>query len=120
MDVIVDGETVTEALLLEDQEGMEQLVYSGSGSSRTLYELLYNIRKNLGKASYCVLQVDDRKYVFLKLADGKYLVLNLDSTVSGEEFVNKVLRFFDKLRSLAKALPFEKSIYDAGSIHLGK
>ncbi|RLE49516.1 MAG: hypothetical protein DRJ31_04700 [Candidatus Methanomethylicota archaeon] len=107
LDVIVDGEIVTEALLLEDHNGMEQLIYSGSGSSRTLYELLYSMKNNLSKANYCVVQMNDRKYVALRLSENKYLIVNLDPSISGEEFVDKVTRFFEKLRHLARAFPFE-------------
>ena len=112
LDVIVDGEVVTEALLLEDHDGMEQLIYSGSGSSRALYELLYSVKSNLGSASYCVVHMNDRKYVVLRLSENKYLVVNLDSSVSGEEFVDKVVRFFEKLRHLARAFPFESGPAD--------
>ncbi|MCD6409821.1 MAG: hypothetical protein J7L98_05775 [Candidatus Verstraetearchaeota archaeon] len=100
LDVLVDGESVTEALLLERTPEGEQLIYSGRGSLRALHEILLSIVRDFGYAEYCIVCFPDKKYAAIRLSPEKHLILAMDKEVPAERYIAMILEFFERLRSM--------------------
>ncbi|MCD6409037.1 MAG: hypothetical protein J7L98_01675, partial [Candidatus Verstraetearchaeota archaeon] len=102
LDLLVDGEIVTEALVLVQTYEGEQLMYAGKGSLKALHETLISITKNFEYAEYCIICFSDKKYVAIRITPKKYLILTMKCEFPAEQYIMRILKLFSKLRSMFK------------------
>lgn len=102
LDLLVDGEIITEALILERTPEGEQLIYSGKGFLKSLHENLIILIKYFEHLEYCVLCYPSKKYLAVRLTPRKYLILAMSKEAPAEKYLKMVVDFFEKLYSASK------------------
>jgi len=93
LDVLVDGEVVLEAMLV-DREA-EEIIYKGPHLARRFHNIASNVIDRLPSLNYCVLTMPNRKYLIIPISEAKYLMLGLSCDVKAEDFIvqiNKTLK----------------------------
>jgi hypothetical protein len=100
LDVLVDGEIVLEAMLV-DREA-EEIIYKGPHLARRYHNIASNLIDRLPTLDYCVLTMPNRKYLIIPINEAKYLMLGLSCEVKAEDFIvqiNRTLKGKDDLSS---------------------
>jgi hypothetical protein len=99
LDVLVDGEIVLEAMLV-DREGKE-VIYKGLNFSKRYQNIASNLIDRLPSMNYCVLAMSDRKYLLIPVNEAKYLLLGLSLDVKAEDFIVQITRTLNSIEAIA-------------------
>ena len=97
LDLLVDGELITDALVLEQTSEGEQLIYAGKGSLKELHEALTCVIKNFKCAEYCIICYINKKYITIRITPKKYLILSAKRDLPAEQYIAQLLDLFDRL-----------------------
>jgi hypothetical protein len=100
LDVLVDGEVVLEAMLV-DREG-EEIIYKGPHLSKRFHSIASNLIDRLPLMNYCVVAMPNRKYLIIPINESKFLVLGLSNDVKAEDFIVQISKTMKSIESLAK------------------
>jgi hypothetical protein len=98
LDVLVDGEIVLEAMLVD--RDAEEIIYKGPHLARRFNNIASNIIERLPNLNYCVLTMPNRKYLIMPINDSKYLMLGLSSDVKAEDFIVQINKTFRGIEAL--------------------
>jgi|GEM_PF-1977246 len=99
LDVLVDGEVVLEAMLVDQTEG-EEIIYKGPNLAKRYQSIASHLVERLPSMSYCVMTMPTRKHLIIRLTDAKYLMLGLAPQVKAEDFVVQINKTLKELRAL--------------------
>jgi len=100
LDLLVDGDIVKEALLVNFAEG-EQIIYQGSRFSKILHDIISILIRNLHAFEYCILQLSPtEKYIVIKLSPQSYVAMRVAPKVDGERYVSKIKSIINNLENL--------------------
>ncbi len=97
LDVLVDGEVVKEAMLLDTSDG-EEVVYKGPSLPKYMRKISYLILKESPLIDYVVLLIRGRKYLIIKISRDRHLILGLSQDVNAEEYLDQIMRIIGELR----------------------
>ena len=100
LDVLVDGEVVLEAMLV-DREG-EEIIYKGPRLSRRFHSIASNLLDRLPQMTYSIIAMPNMKYLVIPLSDAKFLMLGLSKDVKAEEFVAQISQTMKSIELLSK------------------
>lgn len=100
LDVLVDGEVVLEAMLV-DKEG-EEIIYKGPCLSKRFHSIASNLIDRLPLMNYCVLAMPNMKYLIIPINESKFLMLGLSNEVKAEDFIVQISKTMKSIESLAK------------------
>ena len=100
LDVLVDGEVVLEAMMV-DKEG-EEIIYKGSHLSKRFYSIASNLLDRLPLMNYCVIAMPNRKYLIIPICETKFLMLGLSNDVKAEDFIVQISKTMKSVESLTK------------------
>jgi hypothetical protein len=99
LDVLVDGEIVLEAMLV-DREGKE-VIYKGPNFSKRYHNIASNLIDRLPSMNYCVLAMPNRKYLLIPVNETKYLLLGLSINVKAEDYIVQITRTLNSIETIA-------------------
>jgi hypothetical protein len=100
LDVLVDGEVVLEAMLV-DREG-EEIIYKGPHLSKRFHNIASNLLDRVPLMNYSIIAMPNRKYLIIPIRDTKFLMLGLSNSVKAEDFVDQISKTMKSIESLAR------------------
>ncbi len=96
LDLLVDGEIVMEAMLVDNSDG-EEIMYKGPNLEKRIKDVSFMIMDNLPALRYIVLAVSKKKYVMISISDSKYLILGINPKVNSEQFIHQITKSLKEL-----------------------
>ncbi|MEM4214571.1 MAG: hypothetical protein QXZ28_05240 [Candidatus Methanomethylicaceae archaeon] len=96
MDIIIDGEVVKEAMLLDLSDG-EEVLYKGPSLPKEMKKVAYMIMRNAPWSEYVILTSYERKYLIISTNRGRYLILGLSKAVNAEVYLEQIRKVLDNI-----------------------
>ncbi|MDD1776216.1 MAG: hypothetical protein LUP94_02555 [Candidatus Methanomethylicus sp.] len=96
LDVLVDGEVVKEAMLVDHTEG-EELLYKGPNLDKGMKRMASFLVGRLPQMHYCIFSTPNHKYVIIPMSSVKFLMLGLASDVNAENYVTQIKKILDEV-----------------------
>ncbi|MDI9644449.1 MAG: hypothetical protein QFX35_04425 [Candidatus Verstraetearchaeota archaeon] len=96
LDLLVDGEVVREAMLVDNSDG-EEIMYKGPNLEKRIKNVSFMIIDNLPAVRYLVISMPRKKYVVISVSQSKYLVLGINPKVNSEQFVEQITKSLKEL-----------------------
>ncbi|MCX8182668.1 MAG: hypothetical protein N3D12_06070 [Candidatus Methanomethyliaceae archaeon] len=96
LDIIIDGEIVKEAMLLDLSDG-EEVLYKGPSLPKEMKKIAYIIMRNAPWSEYVILSSHERKYLIISTNRSRYLILGLSKEVNAEIYLDQIKRVLDNI-----------------------
>ncbi|MEJ5292623.1 MAG: hypothetical protein WHS82_03415 [Candidatus Methanosuratincola sp.] len=106
LDVLVDGEIIKEAMLVDNSDG-EEIIYKGPGLGKKIKSIASILIDRIPAMNYFVLALPKKKYVVLAVSSSKYLVLGIGPEINSEKLISQLTKTlrelgFDRFEGLIK------------------
>lgn len=96
LDVLVDGEVVKEAMLVDLSDG-EEVLYKGPSLPKQMKKIAHILMKEAPLSEYLILTLHEQKYLMVRASKGRYLILGLSRGVNAEEYLDQIKRILENL-----------------------
>lgn len=96
LDLLVDGEIVREAMLVDNSDG-EEIIYKGPGLEKKIKGISSFLMARIPNLMYFTIRIPQKKYVVISLGHSKYLVLGIDQKVNSEQLVDQMTNSLKEL-----------------------
>ena len=96
LDVLVDGEIVKEAMLLDLSDG-EEVIYKGPSLQKDMQKISYFILKEAPLTDYLILAMCHRKFLLIKVSKNRHLIIGLSPEVNAEAYLEQIRKIISKI-----------------------